>query len=151
MCIRDRYYAFWCSAASVLGGIFGYWLGYALWESGLREFCFDYIPGFTPEHFAKAGKWYGEYSFWVVFTAGLTILPFKVFTVAAGVFHADVSFPMFVIASIVGRSSRFFLVALLLRKYGEPIRDFIERRFGFVTLAATALLIGGFVLIRYIL
>lgn len=142
-------YATWCSVGSVLGGILGYWLGAAFWEAGLRDFCFHYVPGFTPELFTNVQAKFEAWNFWIVFAAGFTPIPYKVFTIAAGVF--GVSFPMFVLASAVGRSARFFLVAALIRRYGVTIRDFIERRFGLVTIGGTALLIGGFAVVKYAL
>lgn len=141
-------FAAWCSIASILGGIAGYWMGFGFWQSGLDQICFDYVPGFTPEKFEKIGGLYDEYQFWIVFTAGFSPLPYKVFTVSAGVF--GVNFPMFVLASVVSRSARFFLEALLLRKFGEPIREFIEKRLGLVTLAFCVLLIGGFAAIKFV-
>lgn len=141
-------FAAWCSVASVLGGIAGYWMGFGFWQAGLDQICFDYVPGFNPEKFEKIGRLYDDYQFWIVFTAGFSPLPYKVFTIAAGVF--GVNFPMFVLASAVSRSARFFLEAALLRKYGEPIREFIEKRLGLVTLAFCVLLIGGFAAIKFI-
>ena len=142
-------FAFWCSVASVLGGIAGYWLGFGLWNSGLDQFCFDYIPGFTPEVFERVQGLYEEWSFWIVFTAGFSPLPYKVFTVTAGVCGID--FTMFVLASIVSRSARFFLEAWLLRRFGEPIRDFVEKRLGLISLVFCVVLIGGFVAIKYLI
>jgi uncharacterized membrane protein YdjX (TVP38/TMEM64 family) len=84
-----------------------------------------------------------------VFAAAFTPIPYKVITITAGVF--GVSFPMFVLASAIGRSARFYLVAWLIRRFGPGIREFIEKRFGLVTLAGTALLVGGFVVIKYLL
>ena len=141
-------FAFWCSAASVLGGIVGYWMGYGLWEAGLRELCFGYVPGFTPEVFERVQTLYQEWDFLIIFTAGFSPLPYKVFTITAGVF--GVNFTMFVLASVASRSVRFYLEALLLKKFGPPIRDFIEKRLGLVTLLFCLLLVGGFVAIKYV-
>ena len=143
-------FAFWCSLASVLGGMLGYWLGYAVWESGLDQFCFDYVPGFSEDKFAKISAWYGEYNFWIVFTAGFSPLPYKVFTIAAGVCHEDVNFGMFVLASLVSRSTRFYIEAALLKKFGEPIRVFVEKRLGLLSLVFCVLLVGSFALLKYL-
>ncbi len=89
------------------------------------------------------------YNFWIVFTAGFTPIPYKVFTIAAGAF--DVNFVMFMIASIVSRGARFFLVATLLWKFGEPIKAFIDKYFDWLAIGFTLLLIGGFVVIKLIL
>ncbi|MEM7203031.1 MAG: YqaA family protein [Planctomycetota bacterium] len=142
-------YAFWCSVASVLGGIAGYWMGYGLWNVGLDQICYQYVPGFTEEKFMHVGELYEEWSYWIVFTAGFTIIPYKLFTISAGVF--GISFIPFVIASLAGRSARFFLVAWLLRRYGQPIREFIEKRLGWMMILFCALLLGGFVLVKYVL
>lgn len=139
-------FATWCSIASVLGGIVGYGIGMFLWNlSWVSGFFLTYV--FSQQTFDHVGELYKQYDFWIVFVAAFTPIPYKVITITAGVFAT--SFPMFVLASVVGRSARFFLVAWLFRRFGPPIKDFIERRFGLVTIAGTAMLIGGFVVIKY--
>ena len=143
-------FAFWCSVASVLGGMAGYGIGAFLWDvDALRNFFYTWIPGVNEANVAKVSGLYDEYNFWVVFVAAFTPIPYKVITILAGV--CAINFPMFVIASAIGRSARFFLVAWLFRHYGPPIKDFIERRFALVTIVGTAMLIGGFVAIKYVL
>ena len=142
-------FAFWCSAASIVGGMFGYLLGYAFWEAGVKELCFTYI--FTEEAFHGVGAKFQEYNFWIIFTAGFSPIPYKVFTISAGVFHDHVSFPMFVIASAVSRSARFFLEAILLRVYGEAVREFVEKRLALMSLVFCIVLIGGFVSLKYLI
>lgn len=140
---------------SVLGGIFGYLIGYYVWWSspgefsGVANFFFGYIPSFTHELFYDIQKLFEQYNFWIVFTAGFTPIPYKVFTIAAGAF--DVNFIMFMLASIISRGARFFLVAALLWKYGEPIKNFIDKYFDWLALAFTVLLIGGFVVIKFVI
>lgn len=134
-----------CSLASVAGGLAGYFIGSGLW-SAVDGFFYEYIPGFTAEKFGYVEGLYKEYDFWVVFAAGFTPIPFKVITITAGVFALNL--PMFLLASALSRSARFFLVAWLLHRYGEPIRDFIDRRFNLLAIAFTVLLIGGFLLIK---
>ena len=146
---RALRYAGWCSAASVLGGIAGYWMGYGLWNVGLRELLYDWVPGFGPAGFARVQAWYEEWNFLVVFTAGFSPIPYKLFTIGAGV--CGVSFPMFVLASLVSRSARFYLEALLLRRFGYPVREFIEKRLGLMALLFCLLLVGGFVAVKYLL
>lgn len=141
-------FAFWCSLASVLGGMFGYWLGATLWSAGLDRICFDYIPGFSEDKFSTISQLYDDWNFWVVFVAGFSPLPYKVFTIAAGVFSVD--FTMFVIASAVSRSARFYIEATLFRIYGEPIRHFVEKRLGLVAGLFCIVLVGGFVLLKYL-
>ena len=153
LCLGQRkrafQFAFWCSLASVLGGMFGYMLGYFFWESGVKELCFSYL--FAEKTFNDVGLKFEEWNFWIVFTAGFSPIPYKVFTISAGVFHEHVSFHMFVIASAVSRSARFFLEAALLRIWGEPIRDFVEKRLGLMSLLFCVVLVGGFVALKYLL
>lgn len=141
-------YAFLCSLASVLGAVLGYLIGWGAWHvvSGL---FFDYIPGFTHEVFDKVSEQYQMYNFWIVFTAGFTPIPFKVITITAGVFK--INFLIFLIAAVVSRSARFFLVAGLMRKFGAKITPFIDKYFNWLALLFTGLLIGGFVVIKYAL
>lgn len=140
------------SAASVLGGIAGYGVGHYLWWDGPGElssvavFFFERVPGFTPEKFERVQDLYESWGFWVVFTAGFTPLPYKVITISAGAF--DISFPVFAVASGLSRSARFFLVAGLLWRYGEPVRDFIDRRFNLLSILFVVLLLGGFYAMR---
>ena len=95
------------------------------------------------EHLMKPMKW----DFWIIFTAGFTPIPYKLFTITSGIFNINI--PMFIIASVVSRGARFFLVAFLIWKFGEKIRNFIDKYFNILALVFTALLIGGFVLVKY--
>lgn len=140
-------FALWCSIASVLGGMAGYGIGALLWTDGVREFFTTYV--FSQDKFDYVGGLYERWNFWIVFVAAFTPIPYKVITITAGVF--GVSFPLFVLASVIGRSARFFLVAWLFRRYGPPIKDFIERRFALVTIVGTALLIGGFLAFKLVM
>ena len=85
----------------------------------------------------------------IIFTAGFTPIPFKLFTISAGAFN--IQFAMFIIAGLVSRSARFLLVALLIKKYGEPINGFIDRYFNLLAILFTVLLFGGFLLIKVVL
>ncbi len=144
-----------CSTGSILGAIFGYGIGYFLWWngvgvfSGLAQFFFDVIPGFTTDIFYAIKSKYEMWNFWVIFTAGFTPIPFKVFTISAGAF--DINFILFLIASTLSRSARFLLVSGLIWKYGEPIREFIDNYFNKLAILFTVLLIGSFVLIKYLI
>jgi membrane protein YqaA with SNARE-associated domain len=133
------------SVASVIGGIIGYGIGALLWETWGSWFM-SHVPGLTPAGFDRVGNLYRTYDFWAVFAAGFSPIPYKLFTIAGGVF--GISFPAFVLASVLSRSARFFLIAWLLRKYGPPIRDFIDKYLGWLTLAFVVLLLGGFLLFR---
>jgi len=138
-------YTLVCLAGSVLGGIGGYLLGAGLW-SLVSGFFFHYIPGFTPELFARVQQLFDAYGFWAVFTAGFTPIPYKVFTISSGVFQ--ISFGLFCLASAISRGLRFFLVAWLIRQFGPPVKVLIERHFNWLSLVFTALLIGSFFLVK---
>ena len=147
--------AFICSLGSILGAIFGYVIGSYLWWEGVNQFSwlahlfFDVIPGFTPEIFYSIQTKYEIWNFWVVFTAGFTPIPFKVITISAGAF--DINFILFVIASTLSRSARFFLLSALIWKFGEPMRVFIDKYFNLLAIIFMILLIGSFVLIKYVI
>lgn len=141
-------FAFITAAASILGGMLGYLIGFGLWES-VSPFFFRYIPGFTPGVFEKVMANFNQYGFWYVFTAGFTPIPYKVFTIASGVFKLN--FPMFVLASALSRSLRFFLVAGLFRKFGPGIKVFIDKYFNWLAILFVILLFGGFMLVKYII
>lgn len=142
-------FALACSLASILGGLLGYLIGYALWEV-IGNWVLTHLAfiGFTQENFSKFESWYGRYDFWIVFTCGFTPLPYKVCTISAGI--ARISIPGFVIASTVSRSARFFLVAGLIGWKGQRIRPFIEKYFNWLSLAFAALLIGGFIVLKFL-
>lgn len=144
---RDKafFYAAVSTVASVLGGMFGYLIGFAFWHA-LSGFFLTYV--FKEEVFTNVQGLYEQYNFWCVFIAAFTPVPYKVFTIAAGVF--SVSFPMFVIASIIGRGMRFFIVAGLLYKFGPPIKTFIEKYFNLLSLVFGIVLIGAFALLKLI-
>jgi membrane protein YqaA with SNARE-associated domain len=133
-------------AGSVLGGMLGYAIGWGAWTV-VADYFFTYIPGFTPALFDRVQSLFDLHGFWVVFTAGFTPIPYKVITIGAGVFQ--INFPMFVFASIISRGLRFFLVAWLLNRYGPGIRDFIDRYFNVLSVLFLLLLLGGFIIIKY--
>ncbi len=132
---------------SVLGGIAGYGIGLGLWEM-VADLFFHYVPGFSQDVFHHVQQLFATYDFWTIFTAGFTPIPYKVFTIGAGVFH--INFIVFVIASAISRSLRFFLVAWLIFRFGSPMRNFIEKYFNLLTIAFMVLLFGGFFLVRYL-
>ncbi|MDD2623668.1 MAG: DedA family protein [Candidatus Riflebacteria bacterium] len=103
-----------CTAGSVFGATFGYIIGYAFWQA-VGGYFFDYIPGFTPELFSQICKSYEENSYIIIFSAAFTPIPYKVFTVTAGV--SKISVLPFVMASIVGRGTRFYLVGILFKYF----------------------------------
>jgi len=144
-----------CLAGSVSGAILGYAIGHYLWWTPSNEFTdialffFNNIPGYTETAFLDIQKLYYEYDFWIIFTAGFTPLPYKVITISSGAFNIDIV--MFLVASIISRGARFFLVSFLIWKLGPSIKAFINKYFNWVAIAFTVLLIGGFVAIKFLL
>ncbi len=139
-------FALACSAASVLGGMFGYFIGYQFMDLiGKRIVEFYHFQ----EKFDKIGLLYEEYEAWAVAMAGFTPIPYKVFTLAAGAF--EINFLIFVLASTVGRSGRFFLIAFLIKKYGPAIKVLIEKYFGIFSIVFFILLFLGFYLLKFVL
>lgn len=134
-----------CSVASILGGMFGYLIGAAFWDS-CQHLFFEYVPGFSEEKFSKFQGMFDEYGILIVFAAGFSPIPYKIFTIASGV--AGMAVLPFLLASAVSRSARFFLVAFLLARFGEPMKAMIDLHFNKLALLFTALLIGGFVAIK---
>lgn len=137
-----------CLVGSVAGGMAGYAIGLGLWGI-VSGWFYAYIPGFTPEVFAKVSILYNDNAFWAVFAAGFSPIPYKVFTLAAGV--AQIHFPTFVVASILSRGLRFYLISGALRIYGPAIRQLLEKYFDLFSILFLVLLIGGFVLIKLLL
>lgn len=140
---RALWFGFICSVFSILGGIFGYVLGYFAWQL-LEPFFFRFV--FSPELFHKVGELFEANAFWSIFTAAFTPIPFKVFTVSAGAFQ--ISFWPFLAAAVVGRPLRFMIVSALLYFFGAPVKDFVDRYFNLLTVIFTVLLIGGFLVIK---
>ena len=147
-------FAFICSIASFLGGIAGYFIGHYLWWNGdvytaIASFFFNHIPGFSEQLFVNIQKQYNTHGFMIIFTAGFTPIPYKIFTITAGAFN--ISLPLFLFASLISRSARFFLVSLLILKFGERIREFIDKYFNILSILLTVLLFGGYILIKYVI
>jgi membrane protein YqaA with SNARE-associated domain len=136
-----------CTIASVLGALAGYGIGHELWQI-LNPWFFKYVPGFTPEAFAKVGQLYETHNFWIVFVAGFTPIPYKLITITGGAF--GISLAPFIVASIVSRGARFFLVAGLVRLFGPKVKPFIERHFNWLTLAFVVLAAGGIAAVKYL-
>jgi membrane protein YqaA with SNARE-associated domain len=139
-------FAMWCTIGSVLGGMFGYLLGFALWSS-VEPLLIPHV--FSVEKFAEVCGIYDDWGVVFVFVAGFSPIPYKIFTVAGGV--AQINFVAFVLTSIVGRGARFYLVAWVIRRYGDLARDLIDRYFNLVTIAFTLLLVGAFLLLKVVL
>ena len=133
-----------CTCASVFGGIAGYGIGFLLFESAGRPIVELY--GYADE-FARFQEYYQVYGAWIVAVFALTFLPYKVVTIASGV--AALEPVSFITASVLGRGFRFFAAAAVLRYFGPQIRSFIEARLGLVTTAFVALLVAGFLIIKF--
>ncbi len=131
--------------ASVLGGILGYAIGWGLFESVGRPVLEFYGKTDAFGHFADT---YNSYGAWAVLVAGVTPFPFKVITILSG--STGLNFGIFIVASILARGLRFFLVAALLWRFGAPIRDFIEKRLGLMFTLFVLLLATGFYTVKYL-
>jgi membrane protein YqaA with SNARE-associated domain len=138
-------YALVCSIGSLLGGCFGYLIG---WEfmAAVGDTIIQFY-GFG-EKYSYVQDLYARYDAWVVGVAGFTPIPYKVFTIAAGAFK--INFIVFLVASLISRSARFFLIGGLIHKFGAPIQRFIDRYFNPLVIAFTLLLILGFGVIKWI-
>jgi membrane protein YqaA with SNARE-associated domain len=139
-------YALVCSAGSVLGGCFGYLIGWHFMASIGSPIVAFYGLGAKVEYI---GALYKKYDAWAVGIAGFTPIPYKVFTIAAGVFK--INFSVFVLTSLVSRSARFFIVGGLIYLFGAKIQGFIDKYFNILAVAFTVLLVLGFVVIKYLL
>jgi membrane protein YqaA with SNARE-associated domain len=138
-------YALVCSIGSIIGGCLGYLIGWQFMASvGSRIVNFY---GLT-DKVAYIESLYNTYDAWAVGIAGFTPIPYKVFTIAAGMFK--INFTVFVLASMVSRSARFFLVGGLIYLFGPRIQRFIDRYFNLLAVTFTVLLVGSFVLIKYL-
>jgi membrane protein YqaA with SNARE-associated domain len=147
MCLARPHHA-WrfaliCSISSVLGGALGYFIGYALFEVLAQPIIRLYHYEAAFERFKDT---YAEWGLWVILVKGATPIPYKIVTIASGA--ASFNFVVFMLASIATRGARFFLVAALLRFYGEPVRVFIERRLTLVTTLGVLGILGGFALLK---
>ncbi len=139
-------YAAICTVGSVIGGILGYAIGYYLYETiGLWVINFYGLL----EQFEGYRALYNEWGLWIILIKGLTPIPYKIVTIASGA--AAFNFWVFLGASIITRGARFFLVAGLLYWFGNPIREFIEKRLTLVTTVFVVSLVAGFVIIKYLI
>jgi membrane protein YqaA with SNARE-associated domain len=138
-------FAVLCTIGSVLGGVAGYAIGWGLMDTvGTRILAFYHAE----KHFEDVQRLYAQYDYWIVFIAAFTPIPYKVFTIASGVFGMNML--GFCLVSFVGRGARFFLVAGLLYAFGPPVQRFIDRYFEWLCLLFAVLLVGGFLVIKYV-
>ncbi|MGD8397033.1 MAG: YqaA family protein [Candidatus Eiseniibacteriota bacterium] len=140
---RALRYALVCTVASVVGGMLGYAIGhYGYGLVGAR--IVDFYHGAPVMEQVRV--WYDQYGFLGVLIAAVTPIPYKVFTIASGVF--DFHFGTFLAASVIGRSLRFFAVAGLIRVFGAPIKSFIDRYFNLLAILFVVLLVAGFAAVK---
>ena len=136
-------YALICTLSSVVGGIFGYLIGLLLFNSiGILVISFYHLD----EQIIQFKNYYNSYGAWIVVIAGFTPFPFKVITIASGLFQLN--FIIFIICSLLSRGARFYLVSSLLYFFGDKIKIFIDKYFNFLTILFFILLIGGIFFIK---
>lgn len=138
-------FALVATIGSIAGGALGYTIGWGLWDT-VGPYFYQYVPGVSVEGFDQVGGLFDLYDFWIIFAAGFTPIPYKIFTIAAGVF--SVNFPVFMVASLVGRSLRFFLVAMLFYYFGKPARSFIEKYFNLLSIILLIVMIAVILLLK---
>jgi len=136
-------YALICSVGSVLGGCLGYLIGW-LFMTGIGERIISFYG--LNQKVAYIAELYSAYDAWAIGVAGFTPIPYKVFTISAGAFKINIW--VFLLASIVSRSARFFLVGGLIYIFGSQIKSFIDRYFDLLAIAFTVLLVAGFIIIK---
>jgi membrane protein YqaA with SNARE-associated domain len=131
-------------------------IGYTLW-AGVADMVFAWhLPSINPHNFEKVAAMFSKYGVWFILAAAFTPLPYKVITITAGSMAVSPQiaalpfFTMFVAVSVVGRGARFFLVSALCKRWGPPILPFIDKHFGWLSLAFTLLLAGGFYAIKFL-
>ncbi|MCF8079684.1 MAG: DedA family protein [Desulfobacterales bacterium] len=138
-------YALSCSAGSVLGGCLGYLIGWQFMAAvGHRIITFYHLT----DKIEYIARMFQQYDAWAIGIAGFTPIPYKVFTISAGMF--EINFFVFLLASAVSRSARFFIIAALIYIFGAAIQSFIDRYFNLLAVVFTVLLVAGFILLRYV-
>jgi len=143
---RAFFYAAVSSVGSVIGGVIGYFIGYALMES-IGKVVLEWYG--VMDKFETISAFYNQYDGWAVAVAGFTPIPYKVFTIAAGA--CEISLGIFLLASILSRSARFFIVGGLIYRFGLPVRGFIEKYFNILSIVFVIILVLGFIIIKFAL
>ena len=134
-----------CTVFSVIGGLFGYIIGFFLFTS-IGDPILEFY-GYQ-DHFSRFKSFYNDWGAWIVFAGGFTPIPYKVITIASGAVHLNLI--TFLVASIVSRGMRFFLVSALLWYFGPPVRKIIDKNLNFFAILFFAILLLGFIVIRYV-
>lgn len=147
-CIEHRqkalYYATVATIASVVGGVFGYGIGVALWQS-IGQLIVTYI--ISPATFSKVVYWFGEYETTAVLIAGFTPIPYKAVTIGAG--FCKLPIVPFITYSLIARGARFYLLALIIRLWGQQIKEYIDRYFNLLVLLFVLIIVGGLFIIKW--
>jgi membrane protein YqaA with SNARE-associated domain len=141
---RSFWYAAVCSLMSVLGGVFGYLIGWGIWEV-VKELFLTYV--FSQDAFTYVSIKYEQNAFLAILAAAFTPIPYKVFTVAAGVFKVNLL--TLIIASVIGRSARFFLEAGLIYFFGARVKVLIDKYFNLFVTLFFVLVVLGFIAVKY--
>lgn len=135
-----------CTVASVAGGVLGYAIGALLYDT-VGQWLMN-LYGYTDKVESFRHAYQSEWGTYFILIKGLTPIPYKIVTITSGI--AGYNLPMFILLSAITRGARFFIVATLLRIFGEPVRHFIEKWLEWVTAGAAALVISGFVVLKYL-
>lgn len=138
---NSLWYASICTAGSVLGGMFGYLIGLKGGRPVLKRFV-------SAEKIKLVHNYFEKYEAWAIAISGFTPIPYKIFTISAGVFY--INFKIFVLASLLGRAGRFFIVGTLIMLFGAQIKVFIKNYFNIISIAFVVLLILGFYALKFI-
>lgn len=141
---KAYYYATVCTVASVVGGLLGYAIGYFLTPVGM--WILELLG--KADTFEASQALFHEYGAWVILIKGLTPIPYKLITIAAGIF--SFSLPLFIALSVITRGARFFLVAFVIRKFGPAMLEVVEKRLALWTFIFVAVLVGAIVAVRFI-
>lgn len=141
---RAYYYAMVCTIASVLGGLAGYAIGYFLEPVGMWMLA---LLG-KADTFEASKALFQEHGAWVILIKGLTPIPFKLITIASGIFHFNLA--LFIALSVLTRGARFFMVAFVLKTWGAPMLAVVEKRLALFTVLFIALLVGAFFAVKLI-
>ena len=140
------FFAFICTISSVFGGVAGYLIGYFFYLT-IGEFIIE-LYSYQSEYSDFQSKYEGEIWLWFVFFAGLTPFPFKIITIASGALKINMI--SFIAIALISRGLRFYLVATLLKFFGNYIKEYIDKYFNILTFVFFILLIGGFIFFKYI-
>ncbi|MGI4953992.1 MAG: YqaA family protein [Janthinobacterium lividum] len=137
--------AFICTLSSVVGGLLGYFIGYALYDQVAVPLIRFYHYEAAAQNFIDR---FNEWGLWVILIKGLTPIPYKIVTITSGLTHFNLA--LFVVASAITRGLRFFVVAGLLRTFGQPVQAWIEKRLTLVTTLVALSIVGGFLLLKLV-